>query len=563
MTESTNTHILIVDDTPAQADALINQLRQTRAPMRIRVVSKLSELNHALRSDSWHAVIWSMQSGGVAIDAVMTALSVHSVKAPLIVVLRKYFREVAVECLQLGVADVFGAEEHALIVARVSREINAGRCEHARALIEVERDEYSVRFEHLLASVTQPVAYLHFGSFIKANPAFLNLVDVADAAALEGVSLLDLVNADERDTLKRVLNELCEGNLPDSPVHVTVNFSSNTAIADGVEQTSIIPTAPVNFELTPCFFNQEACVQLLAVSSTVSAPMHSTAHAHTKAANAVARTLEDNKSHLFSPHADHSISEPIDQEWAVRLRDALKGDDFQLVYQPVINLHAQPVERYESLLRLRAPNGELISPQVFMRTAQEMGIEREIDRWVIRHALKQISARAKSGRPVSLMTKISDASVRDSSLPEWIRETIAETGAESRCLIIEINAWMLIDGPSEALLCARATHNLGVEIALDHCDADPVCLNLFGTLPARYWKIDGKVIARLAADKLLQVRLKRLAEVARITGIQTIAACVEDAETLALLWSEGVNFIQGYYVQRPETALNYDFGESA
>ena len=245
------------------------------------------------------------------------------------------------------------------------------------------------------------------------------------------------------------------------------------------------------------------------------------------------------------------------------MREALKRDDFQLVFQPIVGLHATPGERYETLLRLRSPRGELVLPQVFLRTAKQIGLEKEIDRWVIRHALQQIKEREKLGQPVSLFTKISDASVHDASLSGWLRETITSLGADASRLTVEIDARLLMHSPAEALHFAQAAHAAGIEIALDHCDTEPECLKLFGTIPVGFWKIDGKTIARLATDRLLQVRLRKLAEAARGTGIQTIAVCVEDADTLALLWSEGVNFIQGYYVQGPEEALSYDFAATA
>ena len=96
---------------------------------------------------------------------------------------------------------------------------------------------------------------------------------------------------------------------------------------------------------------------------------------------------------------------------------------------------------------------------------------------------------------------------------------------------------------------------LGIELAIENFGATADSVTLLERLPVNYVKIDGALMQGLANDRPLQEKVKTLVEAARKHGITTIAERVEDANTMAVLWQLGIEFVQGYFVNNPEEVV--------
>jgi EAL domain-containing protein (putative c-di-GMP-specific phosphodiesterase class I) len=118
-----------------------------------------------------------------------------------------------------------------------------------------------------------------------------------------------------------------------------------------------------------------------------------------------------------------------------RLRDALDKDQFVLHYRPVITLMGEPEPLYEVYLRLDAGDGELVGPTTFMQIAEEHGLLVEIDRWVVGHAIGVLGERLKSGKPATLLVRISQDSLGDDSFARHVADTLLARGVpgDRRC----------------------------------------------------------------------------------------------------------------------------------
>ena len=95
--------------------------------------------------------------------------------------------------------------------------------------------------------------------------------------------------------------------------------------------------------------------------------------------------------------------------WAERIRTALAEDNFVLHAQPILGVRARDVRRYELLLRMREPNGELIPPATFLYIAEQLDLVQEIDRWVVARALETLEETATRGRQTELEVNLSGA----------------------------------------------------------------------------------------------------------------------------------------------------------
>jgi EAL domain-containing protein (putative c-di-GMP-specific phosphodiesterase class I) len=105
-------------------------------------------------------------------------------------------------------------------------------------------------------------------------------------------------------------------------------------------------------------------------------------------------------------------------------------------------------------------------------------------------------------------------------------------------------------------------HQLRIQVGLDHFGLAPNYVNLLRHAEVDYLKIDGNLIRGIAQSKENQARVSEITAMAQESGKKTIAEFVEDANTLSTLWSCGIDYIQGYFLQEPGTEMNYDFNAS-
>ncbi len=118
--------------------------------------------------------------------------------------------------------------------------------------------------------------------------------------------------------------------------------------------------------------------------------------------------------------------------------------------------------------------------------------------------------------------------------------------------MIELTEEMVQEQPREARSLQGLLSALGIELAIEHFGATGDTEALLKRIPVNYVKIDGALMQGLANDRPLQEKVKALVDLARAHGTTTVAERVEDANTMAVLWQLGIEFIQGFFVNSPE-----------
>lgn len=240
------------------------------------------------------------------------------------------------------------------------------------------------------------------------------------------------------------------------------------------------------------------------------------------------------------------------------LRQALQKDDFRLAYQPIVSLHAEPGERYETLLRLHFKKQE-IAPAEFLSVAEHHGLMADIDRWVIKRALSQLATKRHQGKNTHIFIKLSEASLLDPALLTLISTYLKAARLPGNCITFELAEELVLSHLKHATQLAAGLAELHCELAIEHVGKTGKPLTYLNHLEHKYLKISGELIHHVAGNKEMQDQVKRISALAQSSGKQTIAEFVHDANTLATLWQFGVNFVQGFYLQRPDPAMNYDF----
>lgn len=270
-----------------------------------------------------------------------------------------------------------------------------------------------------------------------------------------------------------------------------------------------------------------------------------------------------NRSHLHSPADEHRIEQQQRKLWAEQLKLALKNNSFRLLYQPIVNLRDERTEAYEVLLRLLDDQGNEIAASDFFPAAQELGLANALDRWVLLRAVKVLAERRKAGNPTRFFVKLSAQSLTDTRFLSWLSELRQGCRLEPGALVLEVHEEAAHDHLKAVRRFAEGLNAMHVAFALDHFGQAPGWEHLLQELPASYLKVHADLIRGLTGSKHNQDRLKAIVEQSGADGKSTIAQFVEDAETLAVLWRSGVDYVEGYFLQAPAHAMTYDFAATA
>lgn len=240
------------------------------------------------------------------------------------------------------------------------------------------------------------------------------------------------------------------------------------------------------------------------------------------------------------------------------VKQALQQNGFRLLFQPVIGLRGSSHEYYEALLRLVNPQGEEVSPTEFARTARDSGLSGQIDRWVIQQAVRQLGEHRARGHGTRIFVHLSGATLGDLELLPWLRETLQGQQLDAEAVIFQLGEEDLLAQPEQALAMAQRLRRQGHPVTLSGFAAGDPPLASLRLLVPDYVKLSGKLIKDLGQPEH-QERLKAMVAELSAQNVQTIAPFVESASVLAQLWQVGVHFIQGYYLQEPSQAMDYEF----
>jgi len=244
------------------------------------------------------------------------------------------------------------------------------------------------------------------------------------------------------------------------------------------------------------------------------------------------------------------------------IKTALKENGFRLVFQPIVSLHATPGERYQVLLRMVNSENEEITPSDFFpAAAQEPGLMKMFDRWVIVNSINTLIKQRQQGKKLQLFIKLSEESLLDPETIKWISKYLRDSRIPGDNLIFELDQEHVLRHKKESEAFINMINQLHCLTAIGHVLGLPESIDYLTRLKAHFLKIDGSLIGTLANDKGAQEIAKKISEMAQTNNMQTIAEFVHDANTLAVLWQSGVNFVQGYYLQQPDREMHYNFEE--
>lgn len=258
-----------------------------------------------------------------------------------------------------------------------------------------------------------------------------------------------------------------------------------------------------------------------------------------------------NRVQVYQPD-DTMIKLSETSNWASQIKDALEEDRLRLFYQPIVRLADLQIDHYEALIRLRNPDGELIPPQVFIPAAEQFGLMPQLDRWVVKHVVRTL----RENPEIRIFMNLSSFGLADQSFLEIIEKTMMDEGIEPKRLGFEITETALVQDLEHAQHWIESLKALGCRFALDDFGAGFNSFLYLRHLPIDQLKLDGLFIKNLGSEPIQKPLVQAMHQLAGALGIETVAECVEDAESLQILKEIGVSFGQGFFLGEPVSAFD-------
>jgi multidomain signaling protein FimX len=266
-----------------------------------------------------------------------------------------------------------------------------------------------------------------------------------------------------------------------------------------------------------------------------------------------------NRIEIFDPSAVDRAEEERIQAWVARLRDALDHDRFVLFYQPVISLQGETGATYETYIRLDAGSGEMVPPLSFLQIAEEHGLLWEIDRWVVGHAISVIGERVRAGQPTTLLVKITQASLADDTLARYVGEQLAAQGVSGEYLVLQLPEAKVFTHLRAAQAFAAAVGAHKCRVGLEQFGVGLDSFQLLSHFDPAFIKLDRSFMEDLAKNTTNQNRIRDIATKAHALGIRSIAEFVQDAASMSVLFTSGVDYVEGHFLAPADPEMNYDF----
>jgi diguanylate cyclase (GGDEF)-like protein/PAS domain S-box-containing protein len=267
----------------------------------------------------------------------------------------------------------------------------------------------------------------------------------------------------------------------------------------------------------------------------------------------VAKTKGRNMVHLYQSDDRREVAAIYaDMGWTRIIKRAIEHDRFFLVSQPIVDSADQSVFAREVLIRLNDQNSTIAMPNGFIPAAERFGLMPDIDRWVISRTIGYLQEDVIQGRDSRYSINLSAASFNDASTLDYVRYLLEHSGVSAAKLIFEITETMAISHMESATKTLEGLRALGCRTALDDFGAGHASYLYLKDLPVDFVKIDGSFIKDLLKEPLHMAMVRSMKEVADAVGIRTIAEYVEDRATMEALLDLGIDYLQGFYLGRPE-----------
>jgi diguanylate cyclase (GGDEF)-like protein len=242
-----------------------------------------------------------------------------------------------------------------------------------------------------------------------------------------------------------------------------------------------------------------------------------------------------------------------------QLRRALDNEEFELHYQPKINVASGEVVAMEALVRWRSPERGLVAPNEFISVAEEIGLIIPLGAWVLREACVQNRAWQLAGLPrLRVAVNLSAYQFRQKDLLEFVAGVLLETGMDGACLELEVTESVVMHNPAEAASILERLHAQGIHISVDDFGTGYSSLGYLKQFRLDTLKIDRSFVRDISSNADDAAIVRSVIALAHSLRLEVIAEGVETNEQLEYLRALGCDHYQGYLRSKPLPADQFE-----
>lgn len=274
---------------------------------------------------------------------------------------------------------------------------------------------------------------------------------------------------------------------------------------------------------------------------------------HADSAMYCAKEEGRNRFCLFSAQMNEQSQRQLAME--SRLRQALRNDEFNLVYQPKVNAQTYDIESVEALIRWDDPINGSVPPSVFIPLAEEIGLIEDIGHWVLIEAMRQGKAwQEEHGLSMRVSVNVSARQLITESLVKKIQGGLYNTGFSASLLDIEITETSALNSIETMINCLTAIRAMGATVSMDDFGTGYSSLSMLTKMPLDFLKIDRSFMEGIPGNIGNEELISTIVVMAHNLNLRVVAEGVETLEQLQFLQDLACEYIQGYYFSKPVDA---------
>ncbi|MEM9988703.1 MAG: bifunctional diguanylate cyclase/phosphodiesterase, partial [Pseudomonadota bacterium] len=359
--------------------------------------------------------------------------------------------------------------------------------------------------------------------------------DIADQVIVEVASRIEAA----------IRNQGILGRVAGTKFNVILNDGSTDSLLSIARQImntmreSLVHTRAGGIGVSVCIGATKLTAQTLSAAAAM---------AETEAAFDTARRKGPSSFELFSEETETVSRRRKNTELSDVILTALNDRRLFLAYQPIVADVGVPCTKYEGLVRMRSPDGQEIPAPAFVPAAERLGLVHLLDRRVLELAT-QVLARIPD---IELNVNLSWETVKD---PVWAEGYLSHLRANRHVtprLTIELTETQVVDAIEASIEFVSAIKEIGCSFAIDDFGAGYTSFRNLKALDIDVLKIDGSFVSGVAESRENQLFVRTLLDLARNFGMKTVAEWVDNESDAALLKAFGVDYLQGFYLGKPE-----------
>jgi len=269
-----------------------------------------------------------------------------------------------------------------------------------------------------------------------------------------------------------------------------------------------------------------------------------------RARAAAARQDSEFGARLYSPDLDSGLEQRL--QMAAELHRALERNEFELYYQPQLDLKTGEMVGVETLLRWQHPQRGIISPSLFVPMLEELGLMPDVGTWVLRNACKQARKWQEEGyKSLRVAVNLSAQQFRMADLVPTVATALADAQLDPECLELELTESLILESAERTIQTMHELKKLGVSLSLDDFGTGYSSLNYLRHYPVDRIKIDQSFVRDMTEHASSAALVRSILSMAGNLGLTAIAEGVETVGQYGYLRKQLCQEMQGFLFSRP------------